>query len=471
VTTTAAPRVRHAQVRLVVGVGPDQRHVALRGDVALADALRAALVPLDAPGTAVLDSAGRRLDLALPVGAQLDDGAAVHVVRPAPAPRGRRDPAADAEALARRPRPRAALLALAGALGLVLLTLALTGAPAVALAGWDADLAPVLPAALVVALVAASLVVAGTGRRRGGATPTAVAAAATFAAPALAAAAGAWAVLPDDAATVRLAGTVALVAATTASAVRAVIARAARIGDDEALVVLAALVVVGSTTTAALLLELPGTAAAAFLLGLTPVVLRVAPRLALAVPDEQLVDVSRVSRTADSVRHPRPRALGRVSERLVARTVAGAERRVTTAVVVATGLAVALVPLVVGAREPGTMAGIAAIVLVAAVVVAFVLVPRVARDPATRWLPRLAAGLVLVAASVAVPAGARVAVAAGAILLALVVTAVGAALGRGWHSVVASRAADACEGLAVVLALPAAVVAADLVESIRQAVS
>ena len=66
--TDARPQ---SHVRLVVAVGAEQRHVALRRDVVLGDALRAALVPIDDPATLVLDSAGQRLDVRAAVGRQV----------------------------------------------------------------------------------------------------------------------------------------------------------------------------------------------------------------------------------------------------------------------------------------------------------------------------------------------------------------------------------------------------------------
>lgn len=448
--STASASATH--VRLVVAVGSEHRHVALRPDVLLGDALRAALVPTDVPGTVVLDSTGQRLDLVRSVGDQLEDGAALHVVRPAPRPRRHRE--LDPESLVRRPRPQPGLLALAGACGGVLLVAALLGAqdgpPAVVVTALTAGLALL---ALVVAIVATT------------ASPVA-----TIAAPLLAAAAGAWSVLPSDEAGRRLAVVVALVAATAAAAVRAVAAHAAREGDDEAVVVLGALVVAASLVLATVLLDLPAQVAPALLVGGAPLVLRVAPRLALTIPDDQLVDVSQVARTAESVRAPRPRALGRVSERLVARTVHGAERRVTTAVVIACALTVLLTPGVVASADPGSVARWGALALVACVVLAFVLVPRTQRNAAGRWTPRLAAGALLVEAAASAPDGLRVVAAVAALVVGLVVAVVGAALARGWHSVVASRLADGVEGLVVVLALPAGVVASGLVEVLRRMV-
>ncbi|NKY12599.1 hypothetical protein, partial [Cellulomonas hominis] len=100
--------------------------------------------------------------------------------------------------------------------------------------------------------------------------------------------------------------------------------------------------------------------------------------------------------------------------------------------------------------------------------------PRSARGPVARWAPRVAGALVLV--EVAVLGGPRigadaVVVAVACVVLAAVAAAVGVALGRGWRSVVASRVADAVEGLGVVLALPAALVAADVIETLRRVTS
>lgn len=457
-TASAAPATAASQahVRLVVAVGTEQRHVALRRDVMLADALRAALVPLDVPGTLVLDSAGQSLDLAAAVGDLVEDGAALHVVRPAPRPRGRRD--VDPEVLARRPRPQAGLLALAGALGAVLLLLAMLG-PA-------ADLPALASAGTTTVLALLALVVAGTGRRTAPVAPVA-AVVATVAAPVLAGAAGVWVTLPETPEQRRLAVVVALVCAIVVAGLRAIVTRTLRAGDDEAVVVLGALALAAAVQSATLLLDLPQEVGPALLVGLVPLAVRVAPRVALAIPDEQLVDVSQVARTAESVRSPRPRALGRVSERLVARTVDGAERRVTTAVALACLTVVLLGPGVLTAPERGSVAAWGAIALLVCVVLSFVLVPRASRGIAARWLPRLAAGLLLLEAGAAVPAQWRVAAAAGALVLGALVAVIAAALARGWHSVVASRFADGIEGLAVALALPAGVVASGLVGVLR----
>ncbi|NKY12328.1 hypothetical protein, partial [Cellulomonas hominis] len=74
--------------RVAVHLGARRLDVALDAARTLGELLAAAGVPL-VPGMLVLDSGGRALDLAVPVAEQVADGAAVHVVAPAPRPRGR----------------------------------------------------------------------------------------------------------------------------------------------------------------------------------------------------------------------------------------------------------------------------------------------------------------------------------------------------------------------------------------------
>jgi len=90
-----------------------------------------------------------------------------------------------------------------------------------------------------------------------------------------------------------------------------------------------------------------------------------------------------------------------------------------------------------------------------------------------RWVPRAAAAVVLVELAAAAPADASwlVPVAVVALVLVAGMTVLSIVLGRGWRSVVASRLADTLEGLAVVLALPAAAVAADVIETLRRMTS
>lgn len=449
-TAAAAPV---DQVRLAVAAGAERRDIVLRGDVVLGDALRFAMLPVDAPGVAVLDSEGRRVDLDQPAEV-LADGTLVHVVgRP---PVARRVGALADDAAGRRPPAFAALLAAAAAAALVLTVLAVTGGPvpfAVRLAG-------------VIACAGGALVLTVLPPRVG-------ARAATLVAPVLAFAAAAVLVAPDDAPTRRAALVAGLLAAAVVAGGRQVVTRAARHGDDEAAVVLAVLAALAGTQLVALLVGVPAAAGAAVLLGALPLVLRSLPRLVLPVPDDELIDVAHVSRTAPSVRAPAAGPMRRVDGGRVRGDVGRAERRKDAAVVAVSLLAAALAPVVLVAVTPGTPAGWGATATAVAVAVAFALVPRAARGAVGRWAPRLAAVVVAVAVAAVLPDDGllRVALATAALALVALVLALVVPLVRGWRSVPASRAADAVESLVVVLALPAGVVAAGLVQLLRQVAS
>jgi hypothetical protein len=426
------------------------------------DALRAALVPVHSPGILVLDSTGRVVDLDDVVGGQVVDGGVLHVVRPAPAPRRRSDRwAADRpDVVSRRPAPHVAL-ALAGAVGGVLVAV-MAVLPGVA-----------LDPATGIAAAALALAALATALSRSPAP-----AAATISAPALAAGAAALAVAlahggAIDGPTRRLAVTAALVAAGAVAAVRLGVTKADGRGDDDAAVALGALVVAAAVQAAVLLTGAPPVVVPALLAGAAPLVVRLAPRLALRVPDDQLIDLAHVSRTAASVRAPRPRGLGRVAERRVVAAVRGADRRATTAIAIASALPVVLMPAVLVSAAPRSVPGSGALALAACLVVALALGPRTARGAAAHHLPRASAALVLVetAALGPVPGDVRMTLAVVAVALALVTAAVALLLLRGWRSVVVSRLADAVESLAVVLALPAAAVAAGLVEILRRVTS
>jgi hypothetical protein len=286
-------------------------------------------------------------------------------------------------------------------------------------------------------------------------------------------AAGIAATDPGTGADVRLALVVGLIAAAAVSAVRYLTTRAARAGDDLAAVLAVGLAVVAVVALGVLLAGLPGTVAAAVLVGLVPVALRALPVLSLSVPDEQLVDLAHVSRTAPTVRGARPRGLGRVNERQVARTVGQAEVRSDAGVLLVCLLPPLLVPPVLTAAPAGSVPGWGALALVVALVAALALQPRAARGDVARWAPRVAAAIVLV--EVALLAGDRLGplpvTAAVGLLLALLCALLALPLARGWRSVGFSRLADLVENLGVVLALPAALVAVDMIETLRRMTS
>jgi hypothetical protein len=448
VHVTVTP-VATSLTRVALQIGPQRYDIALDPERTLAAVVRAAGIA-EVPGLLVLDSAGRPLELRRPVAAQVADGAVLHVVAPAPRPRGRAARAAQrAQVAARRPDPQAGLLTLVAA-AVELLDPARGGARALALA---------LGAGALALLLALARPASRT--------------AATLAAPVLGLTAGIAAIDPADGVDVRLALVVGLVVAAAVCAVRYLSTRAARAGDDLAAVLAVALTVVAVTALGVLLAGLPGVVAAAVLLGLVPVALRALPVLTLSVPDEQLVDLAHVSRTAPSVRGTRPRGLGRVNERQVTRTVGQAEARNDAGVLLVCLVPPLLVPPVLLAAQPGTVPGWGALVLVVALVAALALQPRAARGAVARWAPRVAAAIVLV--EVALLAGDRLGplpvVAGVGLLLGLLCALVALPIARGWRSVGFSRLADLVENLGVVLALPAALVAVDMIETLRRMTS
>ncbi|HEY0214825.1 MAG TPA: hypothetical protein VGC57_00355 [Cellulomonas sp.] len=453
--TTVAPT---SLTRVALQVGPHRYDIALDPGRTVADVVRAAGVAA-VPGLLVLDSGGRALDPGRPVATQVPDGSVVHLVAPAPRPRGRAARALErAQVATRRPDPQPALLAVAAVCALVVATTEIL------------DPAHGGTRALVLALGSGVLALLLAVSR------PAAADAATLTAPALALAAGvAWVDPAGGVGSVdgRLALVVALVTAAAVSAVRYLTTRAARTGDDLAAVVLVGLLVVAGVAVAVLLAGLPGTVAAAVLLGLVPLALRTLPALTLGVPDDQLIDLAHVSRTAPTVRGPRPRGLGRVNERQVDRSVHRAERRSDAGVLLVCLLPPLLVPPVLTGATTGTVPGWGALVLLAGLLAVLALQPRAARGAVARWAPRVAAAIVLV--EVALLGGDRlgepVVLACAAVLLAVGCAGLALPLHRGWRSVGASRLADLVEALGVVLTLPAALVAVDLIETLRRMTS
>lgn len=201
---------------------------------------------------------------------------------------------------------------------------------------------------------------------------------------------------------------------------------------------------------------------AAVLLGLTPAAYRLLPSYSIDVPDEQLIDVERLSVTAWAARTSRRPASRRIRLGEIEQAVGSAQRTVSTA-------AVALAAASNGLPRWG------AAIEVALVVIALGLLPRTARSMLDKVAPRPAAGVLLLQLALLLGAhGSAVASTLGtAALLGLgLVAAISAtALAGGWLSVRGSRLADVLESLSVVLALPAALIAVDAIATFRRLTS
>lgn len=425
-----------------------RRDVVLTGAVTVADLLEAVALP---PTTALLTAGG----LVLHAQDDLDRLAGGEVlvvgVRRTEAPhRGRAGEDDDVD-LAAAVVPAAPLWAVAGATG------ALALVRAAELAGGGADGAvPVWPAALAGLL---ALVLAILGPRRGAAATATTAA--TWSAAAAAGLLGVPGGLidPGVASPLLLPVTAALLAAAAAVALR----YASLHGASAAVVAGVVLAFTGALASAGAVAVMTGTGivgASAVVLGLASIVARALPAGSLDVPDHVVVDLSAAQRTATSVREREVVSPAFVRGTTVRRSVTTAQSRRSTAAVLLGVLVAVLAPVVLLAPLPALDGWASHVQLWATgalglvVSLALVLIPRQERLTAARLGPRLAAGATAVLAAVwfARVLDAGVLPVAVALVAALLAVATSFALGRGWRSVRASRAADALESACVALA-------------------
>lgn len=432
-----------------------RRDVVLTGAVTVADLLDAVALP---PTTALLTAGG----LVLHAQDDLDRLAGGEVlvvgVRRTEAPRRNRAGSDDVEGderdddrAAAAAAPAAPLWAVAGA------TAALALVRAAELAGGGADGAvPVWPAALAGLL---ALVLAILGPRRGAAATATTAA--TWSAAAAAGLLGVPGGLidPGVASPLLLPVTAALLAAAAAVALR----YASLHGASAAVVAGVVLAFTGALASAGAVAVMTGTGivgASAVVLGLAPIVARALPAGSLDVPDHVVVDLSAAQRTATSVREREVVSPPFVRGTTVRRSVTTAQSRRSTAAVLLGVLVAVLAPVVLLAPLPALDGWASHVQLWATgalglvVSLALVLIPRQERLTAARLGPRLAAGAtaVLTAVWFARVLDAGVLPVAVALVAALLAVATSFALGRGWRSVRASRAADALESACVALA-------------------
>lgn len=441
--------------------------VLLPDGLRVADALRSVGVDPEAPGTVVVTSDGTALDLSIPAGEVVSDGAVLHI---SAAPRGGRGHAPVARP-GSRPAvlPQVALLSLAAVCG-VIATLA-ASLPGIGATG---ALTGAQRLAVVCALLAGSMALAlRPAVYQSGRNDLCVVTSAFLACGGGATAVGAT-TLADGHQLALLAG---FVTAASVSSLAAVTAKRSRGDGAQAATALAAVFAVSALVGAvALFLDLAPWVVAAVVLSLVPPSLRLLPALALRVPVEYLVDAEHVMRGALSVRGGPPRPSPGVRPRTVSTAVERGDRLLSAGVLAVSAVAVLLVPvvLVAVAGSGGTVETVAAAVLVLLTAVALALVPRSARSPLSRTAPRAAAGITLLELVVLAPptTGDRAIVLACVFaLVGLVVALVSAAVARGQRWVRLSRLADAFEGLAVTLSIPAALVSIGTIELVRSAFS
>ncbi len=260
------------------------------------------------------------------------------------------------------------------------------------------------------------------------------------------------------------------VAAACALGAAALAAVARALGDDrdeELVVWMVAGAVVAAVCASVLLLELDAVVAWSLLVLLAMLATRVAPSLAIDVPDDALLELDRLAVTAWSAREqPRGRR-GRmiVPEPVVRDLVARGTRTVTAAAAaVLVVLGVAAPQLVASASVDLDVIGARCLLFFAGG--AILLAARSYRHAGARALLRLAglwcwAVLLVDVLSAAGPSW-RLGVFAGALALGLISLAAAVATGRGWRSVWWARRAEVAETLCGSFGIAATVVASGL---------
>ncbi|QGQ19958.1 hypothetical protein GC089_12955 [Cellulomonas sp. JZ18] len=450
--TTAPPR------RIAVLDGERRLDVALPATGTLAEALGAVGVALDDPGLTLLVG-DRRAEAGTPV-ADLEDGALVTVVDRAAEPADPRRAARERRVAGRGGIAPAwwALLAL-GAVAAVLDLVA----PGLLSARWTPPAAVLLAVAAVVTAVLAA--------RRTEDLPAAL----RVATPVALAAAAAVTVVPDG-----WTGTDVL-GAVTAAATVAVLGLAgvalAEPGPWRASFAAVAAVAAGVAALwgLTLLLAWPAQAAAALTAGAVPVALRALPAALLQVDEGYFMDYGRYLRNRWSVRGAVPADPGPVDgDEVRAHVVAASAARVTATVVLAAVGALAL-PAAVPPHPAGALVVGGTVALVLCYLVGLLLLARTENVPGLRWVVRGSAAVAAVVGLRAVAATTgpdSATLVAGLLALVGVASAVVAVpLGRGARSLGLSRTGDVLQGMATVLALPAALLAAGGLELVRTAVS
>ncbi|MCR2784685.1 MULTISPECIES: hypothetical protein [unclassified Microbacterium] len=235
---------------------------------------------------------------------------------------------------------------------------------------------------------------------------------------------------------------------------------------------MAVLLVIAVVWGAALLWRMDAAAPAAVTLGLIPAGHRLLLATVVDVPPGTFIDYARFQTTRWTVRQQLPEEVLFVDDDEARRLVQRSTARLLTGVLLLVVAGVAAAPIALPSfpsDDPLVLVG--RIALGVTVVLSLLLGARRATVPALRWISRLGAAAVLLVMLIAlIPSAdtrmltvvAALALAAGAASAFLVIPA-----GRGVRSLAWSRAGDALEWIAVALSLPAAFLAADVVDALR----
>jgi len=214
------------------------------------------------------------------------------------------------------------------------------------------------------------------------------------------------------------------------------------------------------------------TAAAAISAGIAPLGLRALPSTLVNLPDGYHINYRHFMSARWTVRGSIPESPNAVTMNAVRDVVQESSARLVTGTVLLSGIPVLMVPMaLIGSWVANPVVFGGRIGLLATLVLALLLLPRHNATATLRWVPRAAAALIaleaIVAASSIVGSLLLLVGAVGFLALGVFVVVVMVPIGRGARSLVWSRLADVVELLTVALALPAALLAADILTLLR----
>lgn len=358
--------------------------------------------------------------------------------------------------------------------------LAVTALLLVAVAGAAAALEPVLRliAALVALIAALATAVAWTGRAQDSLALRGVVAPA-----ALSFAAGALLIPTSLEQTLHLSVTTGFFAAGVGTTLIALMTRVRSIRAAASTVSIL-LVGFGAVWATTLLVRWGPVEAATICLGMVPLMLRALPSALVNLPDGAFINYKHFMSNRWSVRGAIPESPTSVDASGIREVVTDSWARLGSGTIVLSFVAALFAPVVLlrgWNGDPFVVSG--GIALLTCILLSLLLVPRHAGSRLLHWAPRASAFVVLVAGAVAVSAGVGpwlgtgpgsapapsllLIAAAGMFLIAVVTVAVTRPVSRGARSLAWSRVGDVFEALGVALALPAALLHADVLTLLR----
>ncbi|MFD2674957.1 hypothetical protein [Gulosibacter bifidus] len=215
------------------------------------------------------------------------------------------------------------------------------------------------------------------------------------------------------------------------------------------------------------LAQVPNDVAGPIGLAAAIVLLSMSASSSLRVPESQLLNLPAVLSTAPSVHTPDVPPPARITSRRVRHTLQQGSTLRIISISVACVLAIVSMPPVIEIIARQTLEGWTALALAVATIACFTLYPRDARNAFTRWVPRLVVMVLLGIAIATHPVGDVSLWIIGAIVLAAAMFGIGFWLNHGMYAPAITRAADILEQLAIVAAIPLALVAAGAFSAVR----